>query len=74
MVELHEVIGDSLAPFLRAGAADFGEALREPIIYGPESAYESQYLDLAIDRYSADNAWLSSNRGFSIEEVRLRRR
>ena len=69
MAELHEVIGDPLAPFFRAGAADFGEALREPIIYGPESAYESQYLDLAIDRYSADNAWLSANRGFSIEDV-----
>ena len=47
MAELHEVIGKPLAPFFRAGAKGFGEALREPIIYGPESAYESQYLDLA---------------------------
>ena len=69
MAELHEVIGNPIAPFFRAGAADFGEALREPIIYGPESAYESQYLDLAADRYSADNAWLSNNRGFSIEDA-----
>ena len=44
MVELHEVIGDSLAPFLRAGAADFGEALREPIIYGPESRPTSRSI------------------------------
>ncbi|MCY4057693.1 MAG: nuclease-related domain-containing protein, partial [Gammaproteobacteria bacterium] len=69
MAELHDVIADPLAPFFRADATDFGEALREPIIYGSESAYESQYLDLAVDRYSADNAWLSEHQGFSIENV-----
>ena len=46
-----------------------GDALREPIIYGPESAYESQYLDLAVERYSADNGWLKRNCGFIIEDT-----
>ena len=69
MEELHSVIGAPLGPFFRAAATGLGEALREPIIYGPESAYESQYLDLAVNRYSADNGWLRRNRGFSIEEA-----
>ncbi len=69
MAELHDVIGEPLAPSSRAGGKGLGEALREPIIYGPESAYESQYLDLAVDRYAADNAWLSTTRGFSIEDA-----
>ena len=69
MEELHSVIGSPLESFFRAAATSFGEALREPIIYGPESAYESQYLDLAMKRYSADNGWLRHNRRFSIEEA-----
>ena len=35
MEELHCVIGDSLRSFFQAAATGFGEALREPIIYGP---------------------------------------
>ena len=69
MEELHCVIGDPLGSFFRAAATGLGEALREPIIYGPESAYEFQYLDLAVERYSADNGWLRHNRGFSIEDA-----
>ena len=69
MEELHCVIGDSLRSFFQAAATGFGEALREPIIYGPESAYEFQYLDLAVERYSADSGWLRHNRGFSIEDA-----
>ena len=69
MEELHRVIGDPLGSFIRVAAAGFGEALREPIIYGPESAYEFQYLDLAVQRYSADNGWLRRNRGFFIDDA-----
>ena len=69
MEELHCVIGDPLGSFFRAAATGFGEALREPIIYGPEPAYEVQYLDLAVERYSADDGWLRRNRGFSIEDA-----
>ena len=69
MRELHDVIGDPIGRFLASGAMDFGEALREPIIYGPESAYETQYLDFAIDRYSEDDLWLRSSRGFGIDDA-----
>jgi hypothetical protein len=42
--------------------------MREPIFYGPESAYGFQYKDLAVRRYARDAAWLRKNRGFSPEE------
>ena len=44
-----------------------GAALREPIFYGGESAYVSQYRDFAIERYEADAPWLLKNKGFSLE-------
>ena len=69
MDELQYAIGRPLGRFFRAGATDFGEALREPIIYGPEAAYDFQYLDLAVNRYRADNGWLSRERGFLIEDA-----
>jgi SEC-C motif/Nuclease-related domain len=46
-----------------------GEAMREPIFYSGESAYISQYLDLAKVRYKNDNAWLRSNLSFTIDEA-----
>ena len=69
MEELHCVIGAPLGSSLQTAATDFGEVLREPIIYGPESAYEFQYLDFAVERYSADNGWLQGNRGFVIKDA-----
>ena len=69
MEELHNVIG---APFLSLHSTNpttLGDALREPIIYGSESAYESQYLYLAVERYSADNKWLKRNCGFVIRDA-----
>ena len=69
MEELQTVIANSLGRFLAASGTDFGEALREPIIYGPESAYEFQYLNMAVDRYSSDNKWLTRNLGFTIEDA-----
>ncbi|MDR8765129.1 hypothetical protein FEP85_02547 [Burkholderia multivorans] len=47
-----------------------GEALREPIFYGGESAYDFQYLDLAARKYAADAVWLQEHRGFTIDEAR----
>lgn len=44
-----------------------GTALREPIFYGGESAYESQYRDFSVERYRADAPWLLANKGFSLE-------
>ena len=69
MEELHSVIGAPFRPLHSVAPATLGDALREPIIYGPESAYESQYLDFAVERYSADNEWLKRNRGFIIEDA-----
>ncbi len=55
---------DTFDPF------DRGEALREPIFYGGESAYNFQYLDLATRKYAADAEWLQTNCGFTIDDAR----
>jgi hypothetical protein len=44
--------------------------MREPIFYGPESAYNFQYRDLTPKKYSADNDWIIENKGFSIHIAR----
>jgi len=46
-----------------------GEALREPIFYSGESAYNFQYLDLAARKYAADAPWLQANRSFTIDHA-----
>lgn len=51
------------SPFTRA------DVLREPIFYGGESAYSFQYRDMALERYAADEAWLSQNKGFCIADA-----
>jgi SEC-C motif len=48
---------------------DNPEALREPIYYAGESAFNFQYRDFAVPKYSADNDWLVANRGFTIEDA-----
>ncbi|WP_186117711.1 nuclease-related domain-containing protein [Burkholderia gladioli] len=48
---------------------DSGDAMREPIFYAAESAYDFQYLDLAKQRYAADEDWLKSNIGFTIAQA-----
>lgn len=48
---------------------DSGEAMREPIFYGAESAYNFQYHDLAAKKYAADSVWLETHKGFSISEA-----
>jgi hypothetical protein len=48
---------------------DTAEAMREPIFYGPESAFSFQYRDLASKKYGQDDAWLRSKKGFSIAEA-----
>ena len=63
--ELHHALGASL---FKEG--DTGEALREPIFYGGESAYSFQYRDFSVPRYEKDIDWLKQNKGFSIEQAR----
>ena len=48
-----------------------GDALREPIFYSGEAAYNFQYLDLAVKKYAADAPWLQENRGFTIDQASL---
>lgn len=45
------------------------EGLREPIFYGGESAYNFQYEELALKKYRADDDWIKSRFGFTIEEA-----
>ena len=47
-----------------------GQALREPIFYGGESAYSFQYRDLAPRKYINDEEWLKANKGFAIQIAR----
>ena len=83
LTELHNRLGqpmwDAIAESLirkRAGrpsdeATVFarGDAMREPIFYGGESAYSFQYREFALERYVKDNPWLRANKGFGIEEA-----
>ncbi|MDX2101931.1 MAG: hypothetical protein SF002_05260 [Alphaproteobacteria bacterium] len=48
---------------------DDGAAMREPIFYGGESAYNFQYEGLTAPKYSADDPWLVGKRGFSIADA-----
>jgi hypothetical protein len=74
LAELHEVM--SLEAFqmqdwkrmAAEGGSPFqkGEAYREPIFYGGDSAYTFQYLDLAGRKYEADDDWMERTKGFKI--------
>jgi SEC-C motif len=46
-----------------------GETLREPVFYTGESAFCSQYRDLAPLKYEQDGAWIESQRGFTIAQA-----
>ena len=63
-ITLKEVLDSGVDPF------DRGAALREPIFYSGETAYSFQYRDLSVRKYAADENWLQSNKGFSINAAR----
>ena len=44
-----------------------GKSFREPIFYGPDAAYMSQYRDFAPVKYRADAQWIRRNKGFDPE-------
>ena len=46
-----------------------GAAMREPIFYGGESAYNFQYKALTQLKYQADDGWLVKMRGFRITDA-----
>jgi hypothetical protein len=63
-LSLQEAVKKGINPFAQ------GNALREAIFYSGESGYSFQYRDFSVKKYAADNAWLTSHKGFSIEEAR----
>lgn len=77
MKELHEVMNrpafDQMIAAVKAGMSESdiwrGEAMREPIFYGGESAYSFQYRDFVLEKYRADDPWLEKNMGFSISQA-----
>lgn len=44
-------------------------AMREPIFYSGESAYNFQYITLAKAKYAADEKWIVSNKGFTLDDA-----
>jgi hypothetical protein len=77
--ELHQALQQPMRAELEAAFADratttrvdpFAKAaaMREPIFYGAESAWGSQYRDFAVQRYARDADWLQKNKGFTPEE------
>lgn len=75
--EMHEAIGAEIFAVVNPEGAkhDFnpftqGKTLREPIFYSGEAAYSFQYRDLAPRKYSEDNKWLKSTKGFAIEDAK----
>lgn len=79
MKELHEAMNrPALTEMIAAAKAGMsesdiwkGEAMREPIFYGGESAYNFQYRDFVLEKYRADDPWLENNMGFSILEAQI---
>jgi hypothetical protein len=75
--ELHISLSVGMIPLPIDGggveAADFsdGAVLREPIFYTGESAYASQYRDLAPLKYKDDGEWIRSHCGFTIAQAML---
>ncbi|MDK9698405.1 MAG: hypothetical protein OEL76_18690 [Siculibacillus sp.] len=78
MSELHHAMalnaflgGKDCAALLTEGRDPFddGAAMREPIFYGGESAYNFQYEATTALKYNSDNHWLADARGFSIADA-----
>ncbi|EOG8379214.1 YecA family protein [Pseudomonas aeruginosa] len=77
MAELHGSMNSVIFEALKrrsASATDRmsiweGAALREPIFYGPESAYSFQYRDFFVDKHEDDDAWLQQNKGFTSRQA-----
>jgi hypothetical protein len=76
--ELHDAMGAPMLGIVKAAMEQRdgntqvwrAEAMREPIFYGGESAYQFQYRDLAVEKYHEDDSWLVQHKGFSIAEAR----
>ncbi|MBV7563674.1 nuclease-related domain-containing protein [Pseudomonas sp. sia0905] len=77
MAELHGSMNSAIFDALKRRSANAtdrmaiweGAALREPIFYGPESAYSFQYRDFFVDKHGDDDAWLQQNKGFTSRQA-----
>jgi hypothetical protein len=69
MKALMLTVGKGEIPTRDSGDIWRGETMREPIFYAAESAYSFQYRDLAVEKYSADDVWLVSNKAFNITQA-----
>jgi DNA-binding protein len=78
MQELHHAMaveaffgGKDWQALMASGKDPFqdGAAMREPIFYGGESAYNFQYKVLTQLKYEGDDNWLVKTRGFTIADA-----
>lgn len=78
MSELHHAMmmgaffgGKDWAQLFAEGRDPFDDAsaMREPIFYGGESAYNFQYEAFTVLKYGADDPWLVDKRGFSTADA-----
>lgn len=76
--EMHCAMLGDYRPFIGSDQASLpepnpfasGSMLRESIFYGAESAYSFQYRDFSPAKYGRDDAWLISNKGYSVHDGR----
>ena len=76
--ELHEALNEPGRAAMRAAMADPSKAAN-PFTVGAVCAspylwrgiaYPSQYRDLSVLKYGRDDAWLTTNKGFTVEEAK----
>ncbi|PZL93630.1 zinc chelation protein SecC [Pantoea graminicola] len=65
--EMHTAILSSGDTEGKEGGGNF--VIRESIFYSAESAYDFQYLELAIKKYSKDHEWIKSNLGLDFSNA-----
>lgn len=66
---MHATLHDSVLAGTGTHEIWQGKVMREPIFYGPESAYSFQYRDLLPEKYRGDDEWLIKNKAFSIDQA-----
>ena len=77
LLELHQTMIPSLEAAVSSAqpaerlreVLESGKFLREAVFYSGESAYDFQYRDLAVRKYSADDPWLEKTHGFNIRKA-----
>ncbi len=77
--ELHEALTipwrqwfENVEEMKESGESLFGSgmALREPIFYSGDSAYDFQYREFAFRKYSNDAQWIEREKGFTLVDAK----